>query len=261
MTAPTVYRMLRAADPEIIQPLRGKMRVLSGGGEPLNAELNRWSEEVLGQPIYEHYGQTEMGVNVCNHHGLLHRAKVGSVGVPSPGFHMAILDDDLNPIGPGGAGVLAVHRKTSPLFFFQGYWKADTPGFRGDWYLTGDTMCQDDDGYFFFVSRNDDLITSAGYRIGPADVEGVLIEHPLVAEAAVIGKPDVERTEVVVAFVVLRAGTNGSPELANDLQQLVRRRLSAHAYPRHVWFVADLPKTPSGKTQRFILRQIAATKH
>ncbi len=260
MTAPTVYRMLRAADPEIIRPLHGKLRALSGGGEPLNAELNRWSQEVLGRPIYEHYGQTEMGVNVCNHHGLAHRMKVGSVGMPSPGFHMAVLDDDLNPVRPEEAGVLAVHRKASPLFFFQGYWKADTPSFRGDWYLTGDTMCQDEDGYFSFVSRNDDLITSAGYRIGPADVEGVLIEHPLVAEAAVIGKPDAERTEVVVAFVVLRAGTNGSSDLAEDLQQLVRRRLSAHAYPRDIWFVTDLPKTPSGKTQRFVLRQIDATR-
>ncbi|MBE7159020.1 MAG: AMP-binding protein [Rhodospirillales bacterium] len=258
MTAPTVYRMLRAADPAIIAPLWGKFRVLSGGGDPLNAELNRWSEEALGAPIHEHYGQTEMGVNVCNHHGLGHPAKVGSIGLPSPGFQMAILDEDLRPVEPGRAGVLAVNRKASPLFFFDGYWQADTPGFRGDWYLTGDTMHQDEDGYFSFVSRNDDLITSAGYRIGPADVEGIIIEHPAVAEVAVIGKPDPERTEVVMAFAVLRAGVAGSAELADELQHLVRHRLSAHAYPRVIRFVPSLPKTPGGKIQRFMLRQIAA---
>ncbi len=257
MTAPTVYRMLRAADPAVIAPLRGRLRALSGGGESLNAELNRWSEDVLGGPIHEHYGQTEMGVNVCNHHGLAHSPKVGSIGLPSPGFEMAVLGEDLKPVAPGSVGVLAVNRKESPLFFFDGYWQADTPSFRGNWYLTGDTMRQDEEGYFSFVSRDDDLITSSGYRIGPADVEGVLLEHPSVAEVAVIGKPDAERTEVVMAFVVLRAGVEDSPDLVDELQQLVRSRLSSHAYPRIVQFMPSLPKTPSGKIQRFVLRQIA----
>ena len=254
MTAPTVFRMMRAADPAIIQPIRGRLRAISAGGEPLNAELNRWSEQALGMPIHEDYGQTEMGVNVCNHHGLRHQVKVGSVGLPSPGFEMAVLDDDLNPVGPGETGVLAVHRKRSPLFFFGGYWQADTPSFRGEWYITGDVMRQDADGYLYFVSRADDLITSASYRIGPADVEGAILEHPQVAEVAVIGKPDPDRTEIVAAFVVLRAGVEGTSALADELRQHVRRRHSAHAYPREITFLAALPKTPSGKVQRFVLR-------
>ena len=172
-----------------------------------------------------------------------------------PGFSLAILDEQLRPVPPDTPGVLAVHRKNSPLFFFDGYWHAETPAFQGDWYLTGDTMQQDADGHFFFVGRNDDIITSAGYRIGPFDVESVIIEHPAVAEVAVVGKPDPERTEIVKAFVVLRPGVDPSDALKTELQQHVRTRLSLHAYPREIAFVAELPKTPSGKVQRFLLRR------
>jgi acetyl-CoA synthetase len=170
---------------------------------------------------------------------------------------LAVVDDDLNPVPPDTPGVLAVDRTRSPLFFFTGYWRAPTPSFQGDWYLTGDVMRQDADGYLYFIGRNDDIITSAGYRIGPADVENVLIEHSSVAEAAVVGKPDPERTEIVKAFVVLRSGIEGTDKLTEELRSLVRRRLSAHAYPREIEFTADLPKTPSGKVQRFLLRQRA----
>jgi acetyl-CoA synthetase len=153
------------------------------------------------------------------------------------------------------AGVLAVRRKSSPLMPFAGYWGADTPQLTEDWYVTGDTMHRDADGFLHFTGRNDDIITSAGYRIGPFDVESVLIEHPAVSEVAVVGKPDPERTEIVKAFVVLRKGFVGGEALASELQQHVRRRLSLHAYPRELEFMDELPKTPSGKVQRFLLRR------
>ena len=129
-----------------------------------------------------------------------------------------MLDEELQPAPRGAVGVLAVRRAHSPLFTFTGYWKAETPSFKGDWYLTGDTMRQDEDGHYFFVGRNDDIITSAGYRIGPFDVESTIMEHPAVAEVAVIGKPDPERTEIVKAFVVLRKNFVGNEALAGELQ-------------------------------------------
>jgi acetyl-CoA synthetase len=257
VAAPTVFRVMRAAGIEAVLPMHGKLRAISSGGEPLNPELNRWAAEALGAPIHEIYGQSEMGVNFANHHGLRHEAKVGSVGLISPGMRCAVLDDDLNPVPPGEKGVLAIDRSASPLFFFTGYWKAETPCFQGKWHLTGDIMRQEADGYVYFIGRNDDIITSAGYRIGPSDVENVLLEHMAVAEAAVVGKPDPERTEIVKAFIVLRGNTEGSAELAEELRQLVRRRLSQHAYPREISFEAELPKNPAGKVLRYVLRQRA----
>jgi acetyl-CoA synthetase len=258
VAAPTVFRMMRAAGTEAAAPVRGRLRAISSGGEPLNPELNRWAQDALAAPIREFYGQSEMGVNFMNHHGMIrHETRVGSVGLISPGMSCAVLDDDLNPVPPGQTGVLAIDRSASPLFFFTGYWKAETPSFQGKWYLTGDVMKQDEEGYFYFTGRNDDLITSAGYRIGPADVENILIEHMSVAEAAVVGKPDPERTEIVKAFVVLRGNTEGTEALAEELRQLVRRRLSAHAYPREISFETELPKNPAGKVLRYVLRQRA----
>jgi acetyl-CoA synthetase len=206
LAALTVFRMLRAAGDEAVAPIVDRLRVITSGGEPVNPEVVRWAERVLRCPIHEVWGQTEMGVTTCNHHGLSHPMKVGSIGKASPGFSFAILDDELNPLPAGKVGVMAVDRTRSPLFFFNGYWQAETPAIRGNWYVTGDLMYRDEEGYFFFVSRNDDIITSAGYRIGPSDIEGVIISHPAVAEAAVVGKPDAERTEIVKAFVVLRHG-------------------------------------------------------
>ena len=257
LAAPTVFRMLRAAGDEIVAPIARQLRRITSGGEPVNPEIVQWAERVLHCPLGEVWGQTEMGVVTCNHHGLRHPPRTGSVGLASPGLTFAILDDRLNPVPPGEVGVMAVDRDRSPLFFFTGYSSAATPSFQGHWYLTGDTMRQDEDGYFHFIGRNDDIITSAGYRIGPSDIEGVLISHPAVAEVAVIGKPDPERTEIVKAFVVLRAGHNGSPGLTEELQQMVRTRLAAHSYPREIDYVAEMPKTPSGKVQRFLLRRQA----
>lgn len=253
--APTVYRLMMAAGDAAVAPIAGQLRIASSAGEPLNPEVVRWAERSLGRAIHDHYGQTEMGMLVNNHHALRQTIKSGSAGLAMPGFELAILDQDLRPAPPDTPGILAVNRARSPLFTFTGYWQAETPSFQGDWYLTGDTMQRDADGHFFFVGRSDDVITSAGYRIGPFDVESVLIEHPAVAEVAVIGKPDPERTEIVKAFVVLRQGQQPSDALAGELQNLVRSRLSLHAYPREIEFLPELPKTPSGKVQRFILRQ------
>jgi acetyl-CoA synthetase len=253
--APTAYRLLMAAGDAAMAPLKGQLRVMSSAGEPLNPEVIRWAERALGAPLADHYGQTEVAMMINNHHALKHPVKEGAAGVPMPGLEMAILDDDLNPLPPGKPGVLAVNIKKSPLYTFTGYWKAPSPCLRGDWYITGDTMMMDEDGHFFFVGRNDDIITSSGYRIGPFDVESAVMEHPSVAEVAVIGKPDPERTEIVKAFVVLKAGYEGNEALASEIQQLVRKRLSTHAYPREVAFVETLPKTPSGKIQRFLLRR------
>lgn len=244
-----------AAGDAAMAPIAHQLRVASSAGEPLNPEVIRWAERVLHCPLADHYGQTEVAMMINNHHALKHAVKEGAAGLPLPGLDMAILDDDLNVLPPEAPGVLAVHIPTSPLYTFGGYWKAETPNVRGAWYITGDTMMRDADGHFFFVGRNDDIITSAGYRIGPFDVESVVMEHPAVAEVAVVGKPDPQRTEIVKAFIVLKGGVAATDALKEDIQQMVRKRLSTHAYPREISFVASLPKTPSGKIQRFILRR------
>ncbi len=252
--APTAYRLLKTAGEAATAPIKGQLRVASSAGEPLNAEVVKWALGTLGVPLRDHYGQTEMGMCVNNYHALAHPTKPNSAGLAMPGFALAVLDDNLKEVPRGTSGVLAVNRKASPLFHFDGYYEAATPALTEDWYVTGDTMMQDADGFFFFVGRNDDVITSAGYRIGPFDVESAVMERAEVAEVAVVGKPDPERTEIVKAWVVLCAGVEGSEALKADIQAHVRNRLGAHAYPREVEFATELPKTPSGKVQRFLLR-------
>jgi len=254
--APTAYRLLKAAGEAVLAPIKGQLRVMSSAGEPLNDEVVKWAAETLLAPLRDHYGQTEMGMVVNNHHGLAHAVKPNSAGLPMPGFALAVLDDALKPAPPGTAGVLAIDRKNSPLFFFDGYVKASTPALTEDWYVTGDTMTMDVNGHFSFVGRNDDVITSAGYRIGPFDVESAVMEVAGVVEVAAVGKPDAERTEIVKVFVVLKKGVDGGEALAKDIQAHVRKRLGAHAFPREVAFVTELPKTPSGKVQRFLLRKM-----
>ncbi|MBI4463169.1 MAG: AMP-binding protein [Acidobacteria bacterium] len=259
--APTAYRLLLAAGEEPARQVKGQLRVANSAGEPLNPEVIRWFEQHIGCSIYDHYGQTEQGMLVCNYHTICHARHLGSMGLPLPGFRMVVLDDQFREVGPGHIGQLAVDRTQSSLYWFPGYWQQETTTcYQGPYYLTGDTAELGDDGTFTFVGRSDDIITSAGYRIGPFDVESCLIEHTAVAESAVVGKPDPERTELVKAFVVLRSGYAPTPELAAELQQFVKQRLAAHAYPREIEFVSALPKTPSGKIQRFILRQQEADK-
>jgi acetyl-CoA synthetase len=253
--APTAFRLLIAAGVEAAARAKGELRVVSSAGETLNPEVIRWFEEHLDCAINDHYGQTEIGMVVCNHHGLRHPIHLGSAGLPVPGFTVAVVDHEAREVPLGTPGILAVDRKRSPLFWFQGYWQQETTCWVGDYHLTGDTVEQNADGSISFIGRADDIIISSACRIGPYEVESVLVEHPAVVEAAVVGKPDPERTELVKAFVVLGSGYQAAPELAEQLRRFVKARLAAHAYPREIQFIEHLPRTPSGKLQRFILRQ------
>ncbi|MDH3742145.1 MAG: AMP-binding protein, partial [Hyphomicrobiales bacterium] len=253
--APTAYRMIIAEGPEAARPLAENLRVASSAGEPLNPEVMRWFKQHIGCDLFDQYGQTECGMVLANHHGLRHEVRPGSAGYAMPGFRLEVVDDGGNPVPHGTQGILAVHRPGSPLFFFDGYLGAEGEGWTGDYYLTGDTVERNEDGTISFVGRSDDVITSSGYRIGPFDVESCLLEHDAVAESAVVGIPDAERGEIVKAFVVLHSGHAGDETLAEELKQHVRNRLAKHAFPRQVAFVEALPKTPSGKIQRFILRK------
>ncbi|CAM3845563.1 Acyl-coenzyme A synthetase ACSM4, mitochondrial [Pseudomonas reidholzensis] len=252
--SPTAFRLLIAAGAEFSAPVKGRLRVVSSAGEPLNPEVIRWFADELGVTIHDHYGQTELGMVLCNHHALAHPVHPGSAGFAIPGHRIVVLDEQANELPAGVPGILAVDREQSPLCWFAGYQGLPTKSFIGKYYLSGDTVELNDNGSISFVGRSDDVITTSGYRVGPFDVESALIEHPAVIEAAVIGKPDPQRTELIKAFVVLAAGIQGSAALEEALRQHVRQRLYAHAYPREIEFVSDLPKTPSGKLQRFILR-------
>ncbi|MFJ4068784.1 AMP-binding protein [Pseudomonas sp. NPDC089996] len=258
--SPTAYRLLIAAGNDFSAPIKGRLRVVSSAGEPLNPEVIRWFAEELGVTIHDHYGQTELGMVLCNHHGLQHPVHMGSAGFAIPGHRIVVLDEQGSELPPGQPGILAVDREQSPLCWFGGYHGLPTRSFVGKYYLSGDTVELNHDGSISFVGRSDDVITTSGYRVGPFDVESALIEHPAVIEAAVIGKPDPERTELIKAFVVLASGQVGSAELEETLRQHVRQRLYAHAYPREIEFVSELPKTPSGKLQRFILRNQEVAK-
>lgn len=258
--SPTAYRLLIAAGNEFSAPIKGRLRVVSSAGEPLNPEVIRWFSDELGVTIHDHYGQTELGMVLCNHHGLKHPVHLGSAGFAIPGHRIVVVDEQGSELPAGQPGILAVDREQSPLCWFGGYHGLPTKSFIGKYYLSGDTVELNQDGSISFVGRSDDVITTSGYRVGPFDVESALIEHPAVIEAAVIGKPDPERTELIKAFVVLASGYNGSAELEETLRQHVRQRLYAHAYPREIEFVSELPKTPSGKLQRFILRNQEVAK-
>jgi acetyl-CoA synthetase len=258
--SPTAFRLLLAEGSAPAARVKGCLRVVSSAGEPLNPEVIRWFDAHLAAPIHDHYGQTENGMMVNNHHGLSHPVRHGSAGFAMPGYRIVVLDEAGNELGPNQPGILAVDIGKSPLRWFDGYHQAETPAIAGGYYRTGDTVEFEPDGSISFIGRADDVITSAGYRIGPFDVESALIEHPAVNEAAVVGVPDPQRTEIVKAFVILAPSWQGNPELAEELAQHVRKRLSAHAYPREVEFVGELPKTPSGKIQRFLLRKAEVEK-
>ncbi|WP_027499330.1 AMP-binding protein [Rhodococcus sp. UNC363MFTsu5.1] len=259
--APTVYRSLRADTSPVPEGL--SLRRASSAGEPLTPDVVAWSQSALGVEVRDHYGQTEHGMFIVNAwaDGLREDVRPGSMGRPLPGWSCAVLLDDADEVAPAGTpGRVAIDTQASPLMWFTGY--VDAPektaqrfSADGRWYITGDAGKTDEDGHFFFSSRDDDVIIMAGYRIGPFDVESVLVMHEQVIEAAVVGMPDELRGEVLEAFVVLREGTEGTGELEAELQTLVKKKFAAHAYPRTVHFVPSLPKTPSGKVQRYLLRQ------
>jgi acetyl-CoA synthetase len=259
--APTVYRSLRGSG--MRSPAKLALRRASSAGEPLTPDVNDWAERALGVTVHDHYGQTEAGMLINNHHHPMLRRPVraGSMGRAMPGWKAAILHTDRDEqVWPGTLGRVAMDLAQSPLAWFRGYdgepdksAEKFTPD--GRWYLTGDNGVVDDDGYFHFSSRDDDVIIMAGYRIGPFEVEAAMLTHPAVAEAAVIAVPDATKGEVVEAYAVLESGAEPTPELERELQQWVKSHYAAHAYPRVIHFVADLPRTPSGKVQRFLLKK------
>jgi acetyl-CoA synthetase len=260
--APTAYRALRAAGVPEGFAERSRLRVVSSAGEPLNAELLEWSRRELGVAIHDHYGQSELGMVVgFPQHPDLHREPIAdSMGIASPGFRVVVLGEEGEELGPGGEGEIAIDVVASPLYWYRGYYRdpeRTAERFRhGDrYYLTADAASVGEDGLLHFASRADDVITSSGYRIGPFEVESALIAHASVAEVAVIGTPDELRGEAVTAFVVPAPSAEGTPELAEELQLFVKSRLAKHLYPRHVVFVEELPRTPSGKVRRTELRE------
>ena len=260
-SAPTAYRALRAEGNKAIKSNPLFLRVASSAGEPLNPEVIQWSEKELGIPIHDHFGQTELGMAANNHHreDLKLPIKNGSMGVSMPGFRMVVVDTDGNELAPGEEGLFAVDVENSPLFWFRGYWKEEKKTQEkyvgnGRYCTVGDTVSMDEEGYLYFSGRSDDIILCAGYRIGPFEVESALVKHPDVAEAAVVGKPDELRGETIKAYVVLKSSVNPSDELMDNLKLFVKNHLAAHQYPREIEFLTDLPKTPSGKIQRFLLK-------
>lgn len=258
--APTVYRALRTSDAHPPQCL--PLRCASSAGEPLTPEVNEWALTALGVPVYDHYGQTEAGMLINNHHALAlrHSIREGSMGHVMPGWSAVVLDENEDHIAPVGTlGRVAMELCDSPLAWFSGYLNdaeksASKFAGEGRWYLTGDTARVDEEGYFHFSARDDDVIIMAGYRIGPFEVESVILTHPTVAECGVIAVPDEVRGEVIEAYVVLKSGEHASEALESEIQKWVKARFAAHAFPRKVHFIDQLPKTSSGKVQRFELR-------
>ncbi len=259
--APTVYRSLRADGVKI--SAQHQLRCLSSAGEPLTPEINEWAKAFFGLSVHDHYGQTETSMVINNHHhpDLKTNLRDGSMGKVMPGWSATVLKNNEDiPEKPGVPGRVAFILDKSPFSWFTGYIgnpEKSAEKFSKDkkYYLTGDTGSVDKDGYFYFSTRDDDVIIMAGYRIGPFEVESALSTHNAVAECAVIATPDKVRGEVIEAFVVLMPETEKSDKLTQDLQRWVKTNFAAHAYPRNITYVEELPKTPSGKIQRFVLRE------
>jgi acetyl-CoA synthetase len=250
---PTALKMLRAL-PDLKSSHDLKLRAIMSAGEQVGEELIHWGRDALGLTINEMWGQTEFNYIVGNCSAIM-PPKPGSMGKPYPGHRVDVIDDDGNPMPDGAEGELAAWCDDPVMFL--GYWnnpEATAAKITANWFRTGDVGYRDADGFLWFVGRKDDVITSAGYRIGPGEIEDSLLKHPAVLQAAVIGKPDELRGEIVKAFVVLTDGFVASPELATEIQQSVRRRLSAHEYPREVEFIDSLPMTTTGKVRRIDLR-------
>jgi medium-chain acyl-CoA synthetase len=254
---PTEYRLL--VKQHLDRWKLPRLRHCTGAGEPLNPEvINAW-KDAYGLVIHDGYGQTESTLLVANLPGMPIRP--GSMGRPFPGHEIAVIDDAGAPLPPGEIGDLAV-RGHPPSLFLE-YWRnpQETAACRrGEWYVTGDRAFADEEGYHWFVGRADDVIISAGYRIGPFEVESALLEHPAVLESAVVAAPDEVRGSIVKAYVVLRPGAERSDALARELQEHVKRVTAPYKYPREIEFLDELPKTVSGKIRRVELRERARAR-
>ncbi len=261
-TTPTLLRSVMALGEAAVRRYPVRLRVASSCGEPLNAEVVEFFRRVWGVTVMDQYGSSEFGLPIGNFNALEMSVKPGSMGLPLPGCRMAVVDDEGRELPAGEVGQIGM--APSPEGYYSlGYWQDEErtrATWRGGWMTIGDLARRDQDGYFWFEGRADDVIKSAGYRIGPFEVESAILCHPAVAEAAVVGKPDPLRGQLVKAYVVLRPGAAPGPGLAEEIADLVRTHVGRHQYPREVEFVERLPKTETGKIQRFLLRRSGARR-
>ncbi|AFK19839.1 acyl-CoA synthetase [Haloferax mediterranei ATCC 33500] len=264
-SVPTAYRMLREHE-DVLADTDSDLRHALSIGEPLSAGVVEWAEDTLGVTVLDTYGQTETGNMIINNYPTM-PVRPGSMGKPLPGIEAAIVDPESGEVLPPGETGEIAERGDYPCFFAE-YWNKPEKtracfidGPDGEWYLSGDLAHMDEDGYFWFEGRADDVILSSGYRIGPFEVESSLGEHPAVAEAAVVPKPHRERGNIVKAFIVPSADATPSDSLAEEIKAHVKSELSAHEYPREIEFVDELPKTVTGKIRRTELRETAAEEN
>jgi acetyl-CoA synthetase len=251
---PTALKMMRQV-PGIGSRFKLAFRSIMSAGETLGEEVFRWAEDALRVSVNEMWGQTEFNYLVGNCSEIM-AVKPGSMGKPYPGHSIGVIDGEGQPMPIGEPGELAA-RIDDPVMFLN-YWgkeEATREKFIGEWFCTGDVGHWDDDGYLWFVGRKDDVISSAGYRIGPGEIEDCLLKHAAVAQAAVIGSPDELRGSIVKAFIVLAKGYEPTDELKSDIQASVRTRLAAYEYPREIEFIKEVPVTTTGKVRRMELRQ------
>ncbi|UJA21474.1 AMP-binding protein [Thermoleophilia bacterium SCSIO 60948] len=253
-TTPTAMRSMMSIE-NAGERYPQRFRRVCSAGEPLNPEAIRWFRDEYGITVLDYYGLTE-SYPLCANYPFM-EVREGSMGKPAPGWDVKILDEDEKPVEQGDKGEICLRARSNPHWPI-GYWNRpeDTEAdFGGAWFHTKDAASQDEDGYFWYEGRADDVIISAGYRIGPFEVESACLEHDAVAEAAAVAKPDERRGNIVKCFIVLGEGREASDELADEISQFVRGRLSAYAYPREIEFATELPKTLTGKIRRIELRE------
>jgi len=256
-TTPTLLRNIMALGPEVVRSYNVCLRCISSCGEPLNPEVIHFFRQHWGLTVMDQYGSSEFGMPIGNFNTLDMPVKPGSMGLPLPGIVMGVVDEEGHELGPEEIGQIGM-QPSREGYYCLGYWEDPERTrelYRGGWMTIGDLARRDREGYFWFEGRADDVIKSAGYRIGPFEVESAILNHPAVTEAAVVGKPDPIRGHIVKAYVVLKPGIKPYPKLEGEIVDVVKSRLGKYQYPREVEFLEQLPKTESGKIQRFILRQ------
>jgi acetyl-CoA synthetase len=255
-TTPTLLRGVMALGAAAAGGGAARVRTASSCGEPLNAEVVRFFREHWRVTVRDQYGSSEFGLPIGNFATVEMTVKPGSMGLPLPGCEMAVVDDAGREVGPDLVGHVGM--KPHPEGYYSlGYWRdedRDREMYRGEWMTCGDLARRDAEGYFWFEGRADDVIKSAGYRIGPFEVESAILKHPAVAEAAVVGKPDALRGQIVKAYVVLKPGRAAQQGLETEIVDVVKAHVGRHQYPREIEFLDQLPKTETGKIQRFLLR-------
>ena len=254
-TAPTAIRMLAATGMDLVKKYKlTSLRYLASVGEPLNPEAVMWGLKAFTLPFHDNYWQTETGgIVIANYPAM--DIKPGSMGKPLPGIHADVVDNKGKPVAPMTEGAL-VFKPSWPSMMIK-IWRRLSKYksyFSHGWYITGDRAYKDQDGYFWFIGRDDDVIKTSGERVGPFEVESALVSHPKVTEAGVIGKPDPMRGQIIKAFVTLKQGVRPSENLKEEIQKYVKKQLAGHAYPKEIEFVDKLPKTRSGKIMRRLLK-------